>query len=524
MAQTTLMARQYIEKAILDTGRVTPENLLRYKARAATEPQAGLLNLLVADGVLTAELAAEIRNKAARPSSQAAVTGPQPRARGRLRFQTEVLPALRPPPAAPSPALPPTPPPAVPAAPEPAPAHAAVAAPAPVPAPPAAPAAPHGEAEVCGEDAAPEGWPQGVAPVDARPGNFQDYLRQAEARNASDLHLNPTMPPMCRVHGSLVPLKDGHPPFTAADTERIVQAALTPAQWACFERTGDLDLCYSYPGGGRYRTNVFRERNGLGIKTRLIRAAIPKIEELGLPPHCKRLTEYAQGLVLITGPTGHGKTTTMMALVDMVNQARPDHIITVEDPIEYVLTGAQCQVSQRAIGAHTASFATALKAALRENPDIIVVGDLRDYEATSMAISAAETGHLVFASLPTQDAARTIDKVLDYFPPDEQTQIRLMVSESLRGILSQQLVPRKDGQGRVAAVELLFNSVAVANIIRDANTAGLTNAMQLGKNLGMVLMDESLKALVDQGAIAGEEAWARATNKALFAPYAPARK
>ena len=363
----------------------------------------------------------------------------------------------------------------------------------------------------------PEGWPRGIAPEDSQPGGIQDYLKQARALDASDLHLNTALPPMVRIHGTLQPLREGAAPLTAADTERLIQKVLTPAQWRYFARTGDLDFSYGFPSGGRYRANVLRERNGLAFKCRLIRASIPTLESLGLPPQATRLTEYAQGLVLVTGPSGHGKTTTMIALVEMVNQSRAEHIITVEDPIEYVLAPAQCQVSQREIGAHTRGFGTALRAALRENPDIIVIGDLRDYEATTMAISAAETGHLVFATLPTQDASRTIDKVLDYFPPEEQAQIRMMVSESLRGILSQQLIPRIDRPGRVAAVELLFNSVAVANIIREANTAAVTNAMQLGKNLGMVLMDESLLNLVNAGVIAREEAYLRATDKGLFA-------
>jgi twitching motility protein PilT len=299
------------------------------------------------------------------------------------------------------------------------------------------------------------------------------------------------------------------------------RGALTPEQFEKFDKTGDLDLCYTFPEGGRFRANVLRDRNGTGFVARLIGEKIFTIEELGLPPQVKRLTEFAQGLVLVTGPSGHGKTTTMMALVDIVNTARPDHIITVEDPIEFIIPGKKCQVSQRQVGQHTNSFAAALKAALRENPDIITIGELRDYETTSMAISAAETGHLVFASLPTQDAAKTIDKVLDSFPPEEQTQIRLMVSESIRGIISQQLVPKKDGSGRVAAVEVLFNSVPVANIIREANTGGLVNAMQLGKNQGMVLMDDSLQSLVDKGIIAGEEAYYRASSKVKFKQFAP---
>lgn len=346
-------------------------------------------------------------------------------------------------------------------------------------------------------------------------------MLKARARGASDLHLSPGLPPLIRIHGDLQALDPAAGPLSPEATQQLIRMTLTPAQWAYFDSGGDLDMSYSFPNGGRYRTNIVRERNGDGLICRLIGDKIFTPEELGLPAQARRLTEFAQGLVLVTGPSGHGKTTTMMALVELVNAGRPDHIITVEEPIEYIIEGKKCHVSQREVGPHTLSFANALRAALRENPDIIVIGELRDYETTSMSINAAETGHLVFASLPTQDAAKTIDKVLDYFPPEEQTQIRLMVSESLRGIISQQLVKRKDGSGRVAAVELLFNSVAVANIIREANTAGLINAMQLGKNAGMVLMDDSLFDLVQKGIINGEDAWLRAANKVKFKQWEP---
>ena len=326
---------------------------------------------------------------------------------------------------------------------------------------------------------------------------------------------------MVRIHGELKKLLEEAPALKPEETTRLIRMALTPDQWAYFDRGGDLDFSYSFSGGGRYRANIMRQRNGDDFACRIIGEKTASLEELGIPAGARRLTEFAQGLVLVTGPSGHGKTTTMMALVELVNLNRPDHIITVEEPIEYIIEGKKCHVSQREVGPHTLSFAAALRAALRENPDIIVIGELRDYETTSMAISAAETGHLVFASLPTQDAAKTIDKVLDYFPPEEQQQIRLMVSESLRGILSQQLIRKKDGSGRVSATELLFNSVAVGNIIREANTAGLVNAMQLGKNQGMLLMDDSLMDLANKGLIAGEEAWLRASNRSKFSQFAP---
>lgn len=406
---------------------------------------------------------------------------------------------------------------------KPAAAPAAPAAPPPEPPPEQDHAEEHGHGEGAAAKAAklPLGWPGGVAPADPTPGGIQDLLKRARALSASDLHLNVGLPPLVRVHGELRKLDEGLPPLQPEDTVRLIKMALTPEQWAYFDRTGDLDFSYSFAGGGRYRTNVLRQRNGDDFASRIIGERICMLEELGIPVLARRLTEFAQGLVLVTGPSGHGKTTTMMALVEMVNQGRPDHIITVEEPIEYLIEGKKCHVSQREVGPHTLSFAAALKAALRENPDIIVIGELRDYETTSMAISAAETGHLVFASLPTQDAAKTIDKVLDYFPPEEQQQIRLMVSESLRGILSQLLIRKKDGTGRVAAVELLFNSVAVGNIIREANTAGLVNAMQLGKNQGMVLMDDSLLELATKGVISGEDAYLRAANKVKFKAFEP---
>lgn len=412
-------------------------------------------------------------------------------------------------------------------------AHAPVpkpAAHAPAPAPqPAAPAheepppkdhGGHGHGAPAGEPKIPEGWPGGIAPPDNSPNGIQAMLKKARGMGASDLHLNVGLPPMVRIHGDLHLLDQGAPVMTPEEIQRLLRVALSPAQWAFFDRSGDLDFSYAF-GGGRYRANAMRERNGDGFACRIIGDRIFTPEDLGLPANSRRLTEFAQGLVLVTGPSGHGKTTTMMTLVELVNANRPDHIITVEEPIEYIMEGKKCHVSQREVGPHTMSFANALRAALRENPDIIVIGELRDYETTSMAINAAETGHLVFASLPTQDAAKTIDKVLDYFPPEEQTQIRLMVSESLRGILSQQLIKKKDGTGRVAAVELLFNSVAVANIIREANTAGLINAMQLGKNAGMVLMDDSLMDLVNKGVITGEDAYLRSTNKVKFKQWEP---
>jgi twitching motility protein PilT len=241
------------------------------------------------------------------------------------------------------------------------------------------------------------------------------------------------------------------------------------------------------------------------------------LDELGLPPTLKTLTRYHNGLVLVTGAVGSGKSTTLAAMMDHINQERKDHIITLEDPIEFVFRPAGCQVSQREIGAHSKSFSSALRASLREDPDVIMVGEMRDLETISLAITASETGHLVLGTLHTSTAARTLDRLLDVFPIDQQAQIRTMVSESLRGIICQQLIPRKDGKGRVLAMEVLVNNPAVGNLIREAKTFMLPGVMQTGKKLGMRLMDDSLQELLDQDLITPEEAYRRAENKKAVA-------
>jgi twitching motility protein PilT len=335
------------------------------------------------------------------------------------------------------------------------------------------------------------------------PSAVLDLLTAARSQAASDLHLQPGMAPMVRVDGELS-LLEGEQPLTAADLEGMVQLITDTEELERFDSTGDLDYCYDVDGL-RYRTNVCRHQDGAAITFRVIRPQIPTLDELRIPPQAADLTDFAQGLVLITGPLGSGKTSSMLALVNEVNRARADHIITIEDPIEFILPPIQCQVSQRQLGTHTRSFGSALRGALREDPDIIVIGDLRDYETASLAISAAETGHLVFASMATVNAMKAIDKLLDLFPAGEQAATRTMLSESLRGILCQHLLPAKKG-GRVPAVELLFNSIAVANIIREGNTAGLKNAMQTGRAQGMRSMEASLEELVQAGVISPQTA------------------
>lgn len=321
-----------------------------------------------------------------------------------------------------------------------------------------------------------------------------------------------------RVDGKLV--REG-PDLTVEGVESLLGELLYDDQKQFFSASGDYDFCFSYEGGGRFRTNVARQRTGNHITLRVIKEGIKPLEELGVPTIIEGLTKYAQGLVLLTGPMGAGKTTTMMSLVQLVNDSRPDHIITVEDPIEFLMPGTSCQVSQRQLGVHTESFDAALRAALREDPDIIVIGDLRDYATTSLAISASETGHLVFASMHAMNCAKTLDKLVDMFPAGEQNVIRISVSESLRGIVSQRLVPAIGG-GRVPAVEILFNSIAVANCIRENKTANLINIMQLGKSSGMQTIDMALTNLLNEGKIAPETAFACCENKEKFRHLLPA--
>ncbi|RMG14756.1 MAG: PilT/PilU family type 4a pilus ATPase, partial [Planctomycetota bacterium] len=331
-------------------------------------------------------------------------------------------------------------------------------------------------------------------------------LAAARRRGASDLHLAPGVPPVLRVNGALV--RDDAPPLGAADVEALAAQLVDPDQRAHFLRCGDLDACREF-GGLRYRLNLARTRAGCSVSVRLISERIPSLAELGIPPEAEELTKFAQGLVLITGPLGAGKTTTLFALVDRVNRSRPENIITIEDPVEFVLPPRRCQVAQRQRGRDTVGFGAALRGALREDPDIIVIGDLRDHETAGLAISAAETGHLVFASMATVNAMKTIDKLIDLFPASEQATTRTMLSESLRGILCQRLLPGTEGR-RVAAVELVFNSIAVANIIREGNTAALLNAIQTGRSQGMRSFETSLQELLARGAITPETAaWAR---------------
>jgi twitching motility protein PilT len=316
--------------------------------------------------------------------------------------------------------------------------------------------------------------------------------------------------------GALQSLWPNAPVLVAAQTERLLLEILNDAQKKQLQERGDVDFCYVAQGLGRFRCSIIRQRLGIDGVFRIINSQVRTMDQLGLPERLKGLTQYHNGLVLITGPGGCGKSTTMAAFIDEVNCSRHDHIITVEDPIEYVFQPKSCHITQREIHSHTESFARALRAALREDPDVIMVGEMRDLETVSLAIRASETGHLVFATLHTRNAARTLDRILDVFPIEQQPQIRTMVAGSLRGVVSQQLIPRVDGKGMALALEVLINTRAVESLIRDNKTFQLPSAMQTGKKVGCRPMDDSLLELVNAGIISGQDAYERAEHKNLF--------
>ena len=341
--------------------------------------------------------------------------------------------------------------------------------------------------------------------------HVDDYLRLGQEYECSDVHLATASKPTWRRHGLLQPIWENTERLTAADTERLVKGFLGPKEMGRLNEKGDVDFAYAN-SFGRFRASVIRQRLGYDMVFRIISTNLRSMTDLNLSEHIRPLIQYHNGLVLVTGSVGSGKSTTLAALVNEINHERHDHIITLEDPIEYVLQSVNCHVNQRELHTHTESFASALRASLREDPDVIMVGEMRDLETISLAITASETGHLVLGTLHTGSAARTLDRVLDVFPTDQRDQIRMMVSESLRGIISQQLIPRADGNGRVMAMELLVNTPAVGNCIREGKTFMLGGIMQTGKNVGMVTMDDALKELVFDGTITAEEALSRAID------------
>jgi twitching motility protein PilT len=336
------------------------------------------------------------------------------------------------------------------------------------------------------------------------PSELIEVLKLGVSRGASDVHIHAGTPLRLRLHGQFVAADDR--PIEPARAERMVRSALTDEQLKLFEERREIDFAYSVPNLGRFRVNLFRQQRGYDGVFRCIPAQVPSLEQLGLPSSLAKFTNFHQGLVLVTGPANCGKSSTLAALVDLVNEERHEHILTVEDPIEYLHPSKRCVVNQRNVGPHTESFARALRAALREDPDVIVIGELRDLETISLALTAAETGHLVLGTLHTNSAIRTLNRLIGVFPADQQDQVRNMVSESLRAIVSQRLVPAADGSRRVPALEVLVNNKAVGNLIRENKTFQIHSALQTGAAQGMRLLDHSLRELVQSGAVLRETA------------------
>ena len=330
-------------------------------------------------------------------------------------------------------------------------------------------------------------------------------LNEVLAQGASDLHITAGSPPVLRIDGSLKPLQNA-PIWSGEKVAVALASALTPSQRTTFDRDLELDFAYTISGGTRFRVNFYQQRGSIGAAFRIIPSVIKSLAELGIPGSVANFATLPRGLVLVTGPTGSGKSTTLAALVDLVNSTRTDHIVTVEDPIEFLYPNKKSVVNQREVGTDTHSFATALKHVLRQDPDVILIGELRDLETISVALTAAETGHLVFATLHTQDAAQTIDRIIDVFPPHQQSQVRAQLAATLQGVICQSLVKRLDGNGRVAVTEVLVAMPAIANLIREGKTFQIISSMQAGRAIGMHTMDQHLAELVKTRTITYETA------------------
>lgn len=334
---------------------------------------------------------------------------------------------------------------------------------------------------------------------------LKELLDRVVSSGASDLHLSVGRPPIVRIDGVLHALSEV-PPLSAADIAGSAEIIAGRERFEQMQMTaGEIDVSYAYDQGARFRVNIYRSLNATAIALRAIPNTIRTVEELGLPQDLQRFTIPSQGFVILAGPTGHGKTTTMAALVDMLNHTRTGHIITIEDPVEYVFQEDRCLIHQREVRSDTESFAQALRMALREDPNIVVVGEMRDLESIATALTIAETGHLVFATLHTNDAAQTIDRIVDVFPAEQQQQTRTQLANTLTGIISQRLLPKKGG-GRIPAVEVLVATPAVRNLIREGETAQIPGVLQTGAAQGMIPLDRSLKSLVDRGLVEASDA------------------
>jgi len=342
---------------------------------------------------------------------------------------------------------------------------------------------------------------------------FDELLYTMVDMKASDIHMSVGSPPMLRHDGEIKPLAAGRAVLTAADTERILFSIVPERNREEFKRRNDTDFAYEVPGLARFRCNLFRDRKGVGGAFRQIPSKIMTAEEMGLAKEILQLCHLPKGLVLVTGPTGSGKSTTLCALIDYINRNRSDHIITIEDPLEFVHENKKCLINQRQVGEHTSSFKDALRAALREDPDIVLVGEMRDLETVAIAIETAETGHLVFGTLHTSSAPSTVDRIIDQFPADRQGQIRVMLSESLKGVISQILL-KKIGGGRAPALEVLIGIPSVANLIREGKVFQIPSIMQTGKKYGMTTMTDAILDLVRRKVVDPQEGYARAMDKA----------
>jgi twitching motility protein PilT len=339
---------------------------------------------------------------------------------------------------------------------------------------------------------------------------LSDYLFDAIQMEASDLHITAGLPPMVRINGQVQPLD--YPPLTPNVTRQLIYDILSNDQRQRLENEWELDFSYSVPHTARFRVNVYFQKGALGAAFRAIPEVIKSISELGLPDVVEELTDKPRGLVLVTGPTGSGKTTSLAAMIDKINESRSEHIMSVEDPIEFLHNHKKCIVNQREVNQDTKSFAQALKHVLRQDPDVILVGEMRDLETISLAVTAAETGHLVFGTLHTQDTPQTIDRIIDVFPPHQQHQIRAQLAIALQGIITQTLLPRKDGRGRVVACEVLVPTPGVRNLIREGKNHQIYSAIQTGGRYRMQTMDAALVELVRRALITEEEAEKRSSN------------
>lgn len=342
--------------------------------------------------------------------------------------------------------------------------------------------------------------------------DFDTLIKEVITSQSPDLHLQVGQPPIIRLKDGSIGALTKYSPLTKEDIEAAVDAITTEEQKKQFLEKHEFDFSYEVDGRGRFRVNIYKERHGPAVAFRLISQKIPTLQELGLGTTSEQLCQLPHGLVLVTGPTGMGKSTTLASMIDHINTNRSAHVITIEDPVEFVYENKNCLITQREVNVHTHSFENAIRAALRQDPDVVMVGEMRDLETIAAALTLAETGHLVFSTLHTTDAAQTIDRIIDVFPAYQQQQIKAQLSNTLKGVISQVLIPRADGEGRVAAREIMLTNDGVRNCIAQGQVHQIYNMIQIGSSEGMILMDQSLENLVKQGVITKEDALSKASD------------